>query len=508
MGIKWRSLAFVLLAVMLVFVTACSESQTAAPENKLPDAKEPSKETITYKVFRKQSAPGYPKDGGKAKEFLLNFAKERGVTGVDFEVTFATGDEYTTKLNLLAAAGNLPDYFDVDLQTLNRFAADGLIIPLDDYLKDMKNYKKFARSSDLEAARFQGKTFGFPNGFRPEPINQPAVSTLNIRMDWLEKLKLKIPETLDELYEIIKAFTNNDPDGNSKNDTYGLGSDKSGNFDAIFGAFGINPTFYHLRDGQLKSGSVLPETKEVLALLQKWYKEKLIDPEFMIIDSNQKEEKVINSKLGVYTGTSWNLDPVSPFFKTFKATAPTAKLDSIAPPKGPKGSRGVPEIAPGNGLMNAISTKTKDPERWVKFLDAALDTPGEEPFAGSGVPGVDYIFDKAQNRFSFPKSADDLLKSGWGNPILFIKVVDRRWITDQTMAKSFEIANKYVIKNESWNVVQANRDYPDLNKLWKEYFVKIISGELPIDAWNEYVDKYYKQGGKEVEKQINEAYKK
>jgi putative aldouronate transport system substrate-binding protein len=306
----------------------------------------------------------------------------------------------------------------------------------------------------------------------------------------------------------MKAFTFSDPDGDGKNDTYGLGTDKTGNFDAIFGAYGINPEFFHLRNGRLKQGSVLPETKEVLALLQSWYKEKLIDPEFMIIDNKQKQEKVINSKLGIYTGTAWDLQQENTFYKSLRANSPNAKLVPLAPPKGPKGERGWPEVAPGYGNMTAISAKAKHPERWVKFLDAALDTPGEEPFAGSGQPGVDYKYDKAKNRFAFVKSTDELLKSGWGNPILFIKVADRRWVTDDVMSNALEIANKYVIKNDSWDVVPAMRDHPDLDKLWKEYFVKIVSGELPVDAWNEYVDKYYKQGGKEVEDQINEAYKK
>ena len=47
---------------------------------------------------------------------------------------------------------------------------------------------------------------------------------LLVRKDWLDKLGLAAPTTLDELYDVLYAFTYNDPDGNGKNDTYGLGA--------------------------------------------------------------------------------------------------------------------------------------------------------------------------------------------------------------------------------------------------------------------------------------------
>ena len=46
------------------------------------------------------------------------------------------------------------------------------------------------------------------------------------RQDWLDKLGLKYPETLDDMKNVLIAFTNNDPDGNGKNDTYGYTAEK------------------------------------------------------------------------------------------------------------------------------------------------------------------------------------------------------------------------------------------------------------------------------------------
>lgn len=45
-----------------------------------------------------------------------------------------------------------------------------------------------------------------------------------IRQDWLENLGLEMPTSLDELYDVLYAFTYNDPDGNGVDDTYGITS--------------------------------------------------------------------------------------------------------------------------------------------------------------------------------------------------------------------------------------------------------------------------------------------
>ena len=59
-------------------------------------------------------------------------------------------------------------------------------------------------------------------------LDQPGTIVRNegilIRKDWLDKLGLKVPKTTDEFFEVMKAFTFKDPDGNGKNDTYGLGA--------------------------------------------------------------------------------------------------------------------------------------------------------------------------------------------------------------------------------------------------------------------------------------------
>ncbi|MFH5181248.1 extracellular solute-binding protein [Paenibacillus sp. TAB 01] len=340
----WKSLLALLLAA--ASLAGCtSNSGSVAGGSTAGDAGTDKKETasdgqpVTYKIFRNFGAPEYPADGGRGKKEVLAALDKAGLKGIDFNVSLASGSEYFTKLNLQASSGELPDFFNVDMATLTRFADEGLIMPLDDLLKSAPNAMKLIKPGDLEALKYKGKIYGLPVGYRPEPFNGPDISGFNVRQDWLDNLGLQQPKTLDDLYKVLQAFTNNDPDKNGKKDTFGLSSAKTANpqntqFSAIFGAYGIIPSFWHERDGQLKQGMVLPETKEVLALLQKWYKEGLIDPEFIIMETKQLEEKVIGSKVGVFEGSAFNVDPKQPINVSLKKAVPAGNLKILAPPVG------------------------------------------------------------------------------------------------------------------------------------------------------------------------------
>jgi putative aldouronate transport system substrate-binding protein len=94
-----------------------------------------------------------------------------------------------------------------------------------------------------------------------------------VRQDWLDKLGLEGPQTIDDIESIARAFIEQDPDGNGVADTYGLTgtlqpvmvpSNLHG-FDIIFNAYGAFPTIFHQdENGQVVYGSVQPAAKEAL----------------------------------------------------------------------------------------------------------------------------------------------------------------------------------------------------------------------------------------------------
>ncbi|HOJ12383.1 MAG TPA: hypothetical protein PK733_17605 [Clostridiales bacterium] len=88
------------------------------------------------------------------------------------------------------------------------------------------------------------------------------------------------PSSLEEVETALYKFTKNHPDKNSKYDTYGC---SMSGLDLIYSAFGYFPQsiFWHEKDGKVVPGLIQPEIKEALKLINRMYKDKVIDPEFV-----------------------------------------------------------------------------------------------------------------------------------------------------------------------------------------------------------------------------------
>ena len=160
----------------------------------------------------------------------------------------------------------------------------------------------------FEAATINGKLMGIPD----TGSSIENAQFLWIRIDWLERLRLSPPRTLDDVLAISRAFTHDDPDGDGLSNTYGLAVTQSlwdpamgvGGFMAAFGAF---PNMW-IEDetGQLIHGAVQPETREALRVLQEMYRDGQIDSEFAFKNGDHVREDVIAGKIGMLYGQQWS----------------------------------------------------------------------------------------------------------------------------------------------------------------------------------------------------------
>lgn len=130
-----------------------------------------------------------------------------------------------------------------------------------------------------------------------------------VRNDWLKKVGLSAPATLDELTAVLKAFTFDDPDGNGVNDTYGVNSVQYGlaNVPAYFGT-SADLAFWLSEDGsQVTSNAVSEEYRAFLRQVNEWYAAGYMDPEF-ITDVNDRaavRSKFATGKMGIYCDNPW-----------------------------------------------------------------------------------------------------------------------------------------------------------------------------------------------------------
>ena len=127
---------------------------------------------------------------------------------------------------------------------------------------------------------YKGKNYGIA-----QPMNQ-APMAMFWRKDWLDKLGLEVPETLEEYEKVLTAFVEQDPDGNGKADTAGAAERI---FGAVFGAFGLRcvtgvgaGSGFTVEEMQLGEDNVpffpyiRPEAKEALTVLHNWYEKGII----------------------------------------------------------------------------------------------------------------------------------------------------------------------------------------------------------------------------------------
>ncbi len=289
------------------------------------------------------------------------------------------GTDGETKLNAAAAANALPDFFqafsasDDQRGTIKRLYDLGLIAPVDDMLALMPERvkKHYNDAGALSLVTFDGKLMGLP-----EPPALPKREGLLVRKDWLTKLGLAEPKTLDDLYNIAVAFTEKDPDGNGKADTYGFGGFLNGTglgtrFDFIFGAYGV-PGVWSWDNMTASFGLNVrnPDYPGALNYMNKLVKAKVIDPDWPTL---KRDEFRARWKQGLF-GIMWedfaaltNKSNYTPFDTLF----PDAEWIPVPAPTGPSGESAY-GVYTGRGNIFAVSQKAADAGK-KKYIAAFLE---------------------------------------------------------------------------------------------------------------------------------------
>ena len=193
------------------------------------------------------AAPDFTFYGGETVDdnaWLDLYAVNNIVTDVLYEVD---PSQEATKLSAAIMSGNYPDVFSTNSSEYRNNVESGAVADITEVYEkyatdELKAYMAADGGMALESLRIDGKLYGLPR-INNDPY--AAAHVMWIRKDWLDNLGLEIPTTMEELQEVARAFTFNDPDGNGQNDTYGLAldginviNDSLGNTDPIFNAFG------------------------------------------------------------------------------------------------------------------------------------------------------------------------------------------------------------------------------------------------------------------------------
>jgi ABC-type glycerol-3-phosphate transport system substrate-binding protein len=432
------------------------------------------------------------------------------------------------KMPVLMASGDLPDILQANVQSyLPQLVAGNLVAALDEPLKKYgKDILANQRDGQLAFGQYAGKQYAIPNQYLLKYFAQM------IRMDWLDKLGLKVPVTMDEFREVARAFTFKDPDGNGKQDTYGTSFRTNVNFiDSFFHAYGVAPGhhqagMWRIRNGKQTNDWVQPQMKEALLNLASWYKEGLIDPESLTYDWNNWWAKYCQNRIGMWYHQPARLPELNATLK--KAGVENAKMWPIDPPKGPYGQGTTNEGQPwgtffgtkhtdkavevfnysytqefylaskGQGDSTYAPKTDLGPNGWPVFY-SALEMSSDPNYE---TRRKEIMYSKVWTSFSLenPNQA-----KGWPNRALAADVLQQYKITQgaETSAGN-ALADKWAVTSTKTVPVPADAKYfVNLQTKFREMASKIVSGQNADQVWNDWLAFYNANGGPEIEADVN-----
>ncbi len=312
---------------------------------------------------------GFPEVGQELLDYAASF------TTLDVEWLDTTPEQLKLQLN---SGVNCPDViFSNRLSAVEvvKYADAGVLLPLDEYItkKNTPNlWKLFEEYPEAKsiATLSDGHIYALPS------ISDSKAgvfeSAFFINKAWLDKLDLKVPTTLDELYVVLKAFKENDPNGNGLKDEIPMTFYNNAGYsypEVLLGSWGYGikhgtwDQFIAIEDGEVKFAPVLDEWKEMIKFYNKLYTEGLLDMECMTQNQQSFNAKVANttSKVGFY----WNDCNLSANADEYIAIAPLSADGKIKPqlhihPSG---------VTNANTNMFEITSACENPEAVMNWVD-------------------------------------------------------------------------------------------------------------------------------------------
>ncbi|MCY9670635.1 extracellular solute-binding protein [Paenibacillus alginolyticus] len=535
-----KKITLISIMALVVLMTACSSG--GASKDGVKQAADPNVKVDPFKMLNpievttfKSLSPGAKLPAGDTVESnqYMKYISEK--TNINFKILwYAASQDYDQKMKLAIASNDLPDVMLVNEQIFLSLAEAGQIEDLskvyDKYASPLaKELYASTNNKAIEKATYKGKLMGIPN----ISVQADAASMAWVRKDWMDKLGLQPPKSIDDVAAIAKAFAEKDPDGNGKADTIGIagfekaltvsGKAQRGDFKGIFQAFGAYPSNW-IKDSSGKAvyASILPETKQALGKLRDMYAAGAIDKEFAL--RKDPNENIVSGKAGMFFGPWWSGGLVADALKL------NPKVDFV------------PYLIPDakgtvNTMMVPVSTQfivvkkgMKNPEAAMiyanTFINAQrkvdpdalkLDFSVSAEYWPIGNSTYDYADAVERKSDTLKKAMGGQIKPEELNPEMkeLLAKATRDKANPKADLKDWSGYYGYTVPadllkmnmNKVYSEFTANtktmeRKWVNLQKLENETFFGIVMGEKPFDSFDKFVTDWKAQGGDEITKEV------
>ena len=557
-----KSVAFGVAGIMLILAGCKSPAGFASNDNEEYNARmEEARttpfgaypETIEYTLGKMTSVnnSNMPENDTYTDNAYTRYIKSViNVQNVDaFE---ANDSQYDTNVSMAISMGSLPDIMVVSSQDeVEQLVGAGLIEDLTESYNNCisdrirKMYESYGDSLK-DMVTYDGKIMALP-----ETNITDGPNLVWLRKDWMDKLGLSEPHTIDDVVNIVKHFISEDPgnngeDASGKPNTVGLAVDTdvtgecgySSEFllDIIFACFGAYPKQWIMNDdGEIVYGSVTDEAKEALSYINSLYNQGVIDNDFLLRTSTNICELIENGLCGSFFGPWWA--PNNPL-----ANAVSRNPDADWQPYLiATDSDGTTSYHSQNPCYKYVVVRKgyEHPEIAAKMISVMFDkvrfdcTDSEEfknyyqlnvePTARPLSINVDYNnalsicyrnIDAAISGRKNPDSLELLERSFYDACSEYIKNANKtstQWAAYMSRIKACSLIaqdNIKVVDSLYFKTTDTMKSHWwRLKAKEKEAYLKIISGEEDISYFDTFVKEWNEQGGQTITSEVSESMK-
>lgn len=429
---------------------------------------------------------------------------------------------------MMIASGKLPDVIMWQYSSaIDRMCQEGSAIDLTELIAEhAPNLTRIYQERpelQKQVQNGEGRLYYFPS-INPmltlEEIGRKSYAGLIIRDDWLNKLGLDCPETIDDWYTVLTAFKTRDPNGNGYADE--IPFDGWG-LPYFLPAFGVLNTFCVKLDGTVAFGPMEQEYKAYLETMNKWYSEGLLGSNCLIHSEAWKTENIVNGLTGAFTGLDNAWRHYLPDIRQTSDAA--ASLKAVPWLKGPDGTCYTPRedvasnIAP---IVTIITSACEHPEAAVRFIDYMYSEEGSALMSW-GIEGESYVVvDGRKQLTELALTADP--EKGWlqlynyaighasfpkydGETVVLASYPEEQLVAERIWADaSTALIYPPFITMSAEDKAFCSRIMDEVQSYIIEMELKFITGEEPISSFDSFVNQLDKMGVNEVLAFYRKAY--
>ena len=397
------------------------------------------------------------------------------------------------------------------------YAKAGAFVDLNDYIWDSEKYPNLSQMNKnvAETLSVDGKLIAIP---RTRDIGRYGLS---YRQDWADKLGIEEPKTVDDVYNMLYAFTYDDPDGNGKNDTYGMEmTSYTGPFDIVQTWFGVGNGWIE-QDGQLIPVHQQAEYKEALDWLRKVYQDGLMPADWAVRTTDTWSNGCKTGESGVYIDVMDGGRRIWDYFNNESTFTPSVVNPDEAASMNLLGAVNGKTLATSgyNGYFTLSASTCDTPEKIeaaLTFLDKLNDN-DMRLLTEYGIEGVNYEVD--ENGYLVRLDNEDTaLKNNYAGLNQMLAYIPRYTPTPATETNERTARqNEVYVENEACAVFNPALSYlansatysdvgATLDEIIKQARTQYICGEIDEAGLQAAADAWLAQGGQQIIDEVNEQY--